>query len=263
MKIKDIIVETQVNELDNGPNGTYSDNINYARHRQDPAKADYSAYGAQAKATRAAQSAAKADARREKSRTQRREDRLLDSMDEQDVMQAIRKSGMGVGDPDHFTSYKTSWIRVGGQTVAAVKCGVYTSIDPREHLGYAEGGDPMEEIIYYTVYRDPNRPSRLVAVQGSISEAVEEGVADDVFGPDDFSDEEEYYEEPVGRFRVMRQLNDPERNPEGDWSLVYSTSDADDANEVAAEQQQQWGKFGDKIKVVDAGKATTIKRAMY
>jgi hypothetical protein len=33
MKINEIITESQINELDNGPNGTYSDNINYGAGR--------------------------------------------------------------------------------------------------------------------------------------------------------------------------------------------------------------------------------------
>ncbi len=71
------------------------------------------------------------------------------------------------------------------------------------------------------------------------------------------------FKEPVYRFRVMKQLNDAERNPEGDWSLIYSSEDMGNAEEVAAEQRDRYGKFGDVVKVVDAGKTTYIEREMY
>lgn len=47
MKIKDITVKTQLNELDNGPGGTYNDGVHHGVAR-DAAKIDYSNYGAEA-----------------------------------------------------------------------------------------------------------------------------------------------------------------------------------------------------------------------
>jgi len=71
------------------------------------------------------------------------------------------------------------------------------------------------------------------------------------------------YKETVYRFRVMKQLNDAERNPEGSWSLIYSTPDLGNAEEVAMEQREQWGDLGDKVKVVDNGEDTVIERQVY
>jgi hypothetical protein len=71
------------------------------------------------------------------------------------------------------------------------------------------------------------------------------------------------YRETVRRFRVMRQLNDFERNPNGDWSLVYSTNDIGDAYEVADDYREQWKRCGDTFKVVDAGRETWIERSMW
>ena len=71
------------------------------------------------------------------------------------------------------------------------------------------------------------------------------------------------YQERVLRFRVFKQLNDPERNPEGNWTLFYSTNDIGNAEEVAAEQREVWAKCGDKFKVVDAGEETVIERSAW
>jgi hypothetical protein len=71
------------------------------------------------------------------------------------------------------------------------------------------------------------------------------------------------YREQVLRYRVMRQLNDVERNPEGDWSLVFSTMDKDVAQEVLLEQVQTWGKTGDAFKMKDAGEITYIERSAW
>ena len=68
------------------------------------------------------------------------------------------------------------------------------------------------------------------------------------------------YQERVLRFRVFKQLNDTERNPEGRWSLFYSTNNVVDAEAVAAEQTEYWAKCGDQFKVVDAGEETVITR---
>jgi len=70
------------------------------------------------------------------------------------------------------------------------------------------------------------------------------------------------YKEPVYRFRVMKQLNDAERNPEGNWSLYYSTPDYGNAEEVAATKREH-SKFGDKYEVVDGGGTTYIERQVY
>jgi len=72
----------------------------------------------------------------------------------------------------------------------------------------------------------------------------------------------ETYSERVGRFRVLKQLNDHERNPLGYWTLVYSTDDEADAKEVLKEQELCWLGCGDKFKIVDAGKVTFMERML-
>jgi hypothetical protein len=71
------------------------------------------------------------------------------------------------------------------------------------------------------------------------------------------------YREQVLRYRVMRQLNDQERNPNGDWSLVYSSMDHNNAIEEMQHQVDVWAKCGDAFKVVDAGQVTYIDREMW
>lgn len=71
------------------------------------------------------------------------------------------------------------------------------------------------------------------------------------------------YKEPVFRFRVLRQMNDPERNPNGEWSLVYSTPEETDADREARKQRDIWGGLGDEVKVVDGGQTTYIERQIY
>ena len=71
------------------------------------------------------------------------------------------------------------------------------------------------------------------------------------------------YNETVFRFRVMRQLNDVERNPEGSWSLVYSTPDEQDAKDVLLDQVTKWEDLGDRFKIVDNKVASVITREVY
>ena len=71
------------------------------------------------------------------------------------------------------------------------------------------------------------------------------------------------YTETVYRYRVMRQLNDAERNPDGSWSLIFSTMDPQVAIEEMVEQVRMWGPMGDAFKIRDAGKAETIERPMW
>jgi hypothetical protein len=69
------------------------------------------------------------------------------------------------------------------------------------------------------------------------------------------------YQEKVYQYRVMRQLNDAERNPEGSWSLVFSSMDEETALEVLLEEVQRWGKTGDAFKMKDSGRTLeTISR---
>ena len=71
------------------------------------------------------------------------------------------------------------------------------------------------------------------------------------------------YQESVYQYRVMRQLNDPERNPEGNWSLVFSAMDKQTAFEVLQEEVARWGKNGDAFRIKDAGVAVqTITREL-
>ena len=71
------------------------------------------------------------------------------------------------------------------------------------------------------------------------------------------------YQEQVGRFRVFKQLNDPLRNPEGNWTLFYSTDTARNADQVCNEERIRWAACGDEFKVVDAGEASTITRSTW
>lgn len=71
------------------------------------------------------------------------------------------------------------------------------------------------------------------------------------------------YREQVLRYRVMKQLNDPKRNPDGNWSLVFSTMDLDVAQKVLLEQVQTWGKLGDAFKIEDGGQVTYVERSMW
>lgn len=71
------------------------------------------------------------------------------------------------------------------------------------------------------------------------------------------------YQERVLRYRVFKQLNDTDRNPEGNWTLFYSTNNVVDAEAVAVEQTEHWVKCGDQFKVVDAGEETTITRSAW
>ena len=72
------------------------------------------------------------------------------------------------------------------------------------------------------------------------------------------------YREKVLRYRVMRQMNDPERNPSGAWSLVYSTSVMQNALDEMVHQVQSWGTLGDSFKIVDSGVAESfIERLLY
>ena len=71
------------------------------------------------------------------------------------------------------------------------------------------------------------------------------------------------YTETVYQYRVMRQLNDAERNPEGNWSLVFSSMDKQTAFEVLQDEVATWGKTGDAFRIKDAGSAQTITRMDY
>jgi len=72
------------------------------------------------------------------------------------------------------------------------------------------------------------------------------------------------YQEPVYQYRVMRQLNDPERNPNGDWSLIYSTMDFDNALDELKDQIMTWAKTGDAFKIKNSGVPVEyITRSMF
>ncbi len=71
------------------------------------------------------------------------------------------------------------------------------------------------------------------------------------------------YQEQVMRFRVFRQLNDAVRNPEGNWSLVFSSDSARNADEVCNDLRIEWAACGDEFKVVDAGESATITRSTW
>lgn len=70
------------------------------------------------------------------------------------------------------------------------------------------------------------------------------------------------YTETVFKFRVMRQLADPERNPLGVWNLVYSSNDRADAEEVMEDQKEMWKRTKDQFRIVE-GKETTIERSVW
>ena len=72
------------------------------------------------------------------------------------------------------------------------------------------------------------------------------------------------YQEPVYQYRVMRQMNDAERNPDGNWTLVYSTMDFNNAVCEMKEQVTTWAKTGDAFKIVNAGVAVSfIERSFW
>ncbi len=72
------------------------------------------------------------------------------------------------------------------------------------------------------------------------------------------------YQESVYQYRVMRQLNDAERNPDGDWSLVFSSMDKQTAFVVLQAQVAIWGQTGDAFRIKDAGVAVqTISREIW
>lgn len=61
------------------------------------------------------------------------------------------------------------------------------------------------------------------------------------------------HQEPVYRFRVMRRMHSKTRNPDGAWSLVYSTPDLESAVAEMKEQVDVWACCGDAFMIVDAG----------
>ena len=60
------------------------------------------------------------------------------------------------------------------------------------------------------------------------------------------------YQEAVYQYRVMRQMNDPERNPNGDWSLVFSSMDFNNAVDELKEQVAIWAATGDAFKITNS-----------
>ena len=59
------------------------------------------------------------------------------------------------------------------------------------------------------------------------------------------------YQELIHPIRVFYQLNDAERNPNGEWRLIFSTTIMDDAESVLNEETKTYSKFGDAFKIVD------------
>ncbi len=73
-----------------------------------------------------------------------------------------------------------------------------------------------------------------------------------------------FYTEQVYKYRVMRQLNDAERNPNGEWSLVFSSMDFGCAKEELMDCMDTWAKCGDAFKLVTASVGVeTIERLAY
>ena len=75
----------------------------------------------------------------------------------------------------------------------------------------------------------------------------------------------ETYEEQVYRFRVMKCMNDPLRNPEKEWDLVFSSDNHKMAQRVMAQEIEGDKKynFGDLYKIVDNGITTSITLSVY
>lgn len=72
------------------------------------------------------------------------------------------------------------------------------------------------------------------------------------------------YQEPVYQYRVMRQMDSREYNPNGDWTLVYSSRSYEDAQEVLIEQVKRFAKLGDVFKIKDAGpEVKFMTRSMF
>jgi len=78
-------------------------------------------------------------------------------VDQWDVMDAIREQG-GIGEADHFISYKTGLITIDGVQVRAVKCEVMSQVNPEDDLGVS---DPTETTTRHLVYRNPANPQKL------------------------------------------------------------------------------------------------------
>lgn len=73
------------------------------------------------------------------------------------------------------------------------------------------------------------------------------------------------FKERVLRFRVLRQLVDAERNPEGLWSLIFSTNNPESAEKFAEQERKDLAKYNlpDLVKVVDNGEETIIEREVW
>ena len=73
------------------------------------------------------------------------------------------------------------------------------------------------------------------------------------------------YQETVYRFRVFKCLNDELRNPEKNWSLVFSSNSRNQAEAVMADEIAGDKEFNinDLYKIVDNGTETVIEREIW
>ena len=73
------------------------------------------------------------------------------------------------------------------------------------------------------------------------------------------------YQETVYRFRVLKCMNDELRNPEKDWSLVFSSNSRAQAEAVMADEIEGDKKynFNDLYQIVDNGTETIIESEVW
>ena len=75
--------------------------------------------------------------------------------------------------------------------------------------------------------------------------------------------QEYYYEESINRYRVYKKCVADYARDDEQWTLEWSFSRLEDAEDQASEQPSYEKKGAYIRKVVDAGKATTMKRQVW
>lgn len=70
-------------------------------------------------------------------------------------------------------------------------------------------------------------------------------------------------QERILRYRVEQQNNDPVRNPDHQWRLIYSTNDPENAYQYADQLRVDVQELGDQVRVRDAGSETVVVREVY
>jgi hypothetical protein len=184
MKTLEQLAHDALNELDNGPRGRVAtDKINYAAVRHIGAgvgKDDIMARKAEKAAQSKENSAARAAERRDEAKQHDRDEDIRISGDA--VLDLIRNSGMGAGEPDHIVSKKDTWTYHQGKEVAALYVKVMCQINGARDMGLMDddphAGD-TEETFTFTIHRDANTPKdlkKLHCYQGGPQQKLREDV---------------------------------------------------------------------------------------